>query len=134
MSRIFLNSGTLIVIVKKSVTNYFPMPCLCGLSLSVLQCFQQRGKLNVVADVWTCYQISANYFEKLNNSDQISPLLMMLIVNINVLPYFENRNKVYELHSFFGGNWLKVEKVIEVRTFTVLSQPLFLNKCLRLQT
>jgi hypothetical protein len=65
------------------------------------------------------------FFFKLNNSDQISPLLMMLIVNINVLPYFENRNK-YALHNIFEETGSKL------RRWSKLG--LFFNKCLRLQT
>jgi hypothetical protein len=51
----------------------------------------------------------------------------MLIVNIIVLPYFENRNKVYELHNIFEETGSKLRRY--GRTFTILTQPLFLKKC-----
>jgi hypothetical protein len=51
-----------------------------------------------------------SFLKKSNNFDQIASFLMMLIININVLPYFENRNKVDELHNSFEETGSKLRR------------------------
>jgi hypothetical protein len=41
---------------------------------------------------------------------RLSPFLIILIVNINALPYFGNRNQVYESHNIFEESASKLRK------------------------
>jgi hypothetical protein len=64
---------------------HFRVKNICsGRSVDMLPNFDQRG-----------------FFEKLNISNQISALLMMLIVNIHVLPSFTKRKKYMSFTLFY---------------------------------